>query len=201
MCYSQGYQQTKENISIIGHRQICDAIVYWCLLLFSPPLVVYPPSSLHHLPSLLNSSFCILCSIVISPTVPCLFTVPLRWREWKLASDHCWPAAIVHYRALRSAAPLAQSAGSWKWLSVYLERLLLHIHGLSQFTQSIKAKPLSTCLNFQNDYCRTWTCALTPFPWPFLHLSHLSSHLLLINTAIEVQKRGLWIWTDTLTAR
>lgn len=134
MCYSKGYQQTKENPSIISCRQAlgCHCLLMYFIIFFSFGCIL--PSSL-----LLLIVFPYDFSHASPPSSRlCLFAVSLRWREWKLASDHCRCVANVHYRPLRSATPPCPFSRELKMTcSVYLERVSLHIFSQLPFTQSI----------------------------------------------------------------
>lgn len=137
---------------------------FGCILPFLPCL---HPSIISSSP--LSSSFCLLCSDVISPRhllppLLCLFAVSLRWREWK----HRWPAANMHGR---SAAAHAQIAGSWKWLSVYIwKRFPCTYSGYHRLPNAYRGKdsfhlhkpPECGC-----DYCKTWRWPVAPTPNSF----------------------------------
>lgn len=101
----------------------CLLVFFFIFIIFSPfdcVLATFP--CLH--PSIISSSVSLTAELLPllilfhcdfsqasspSPLLPpsplCLFAVPLTWREWKLATDQWWPAANVHDRPLRSAAP------------------------------------------------------------------------------------------------
>lgn len=166
MCSSQGYQQTKETLSIICHRQARDAFVYWCFLLFSPPLIALLPC-LH--PSIVSSSLTLTAKLLpLLIMLHCDFSQGLSSLLFPLFICSVFETGVSGSRPLITTGmqlmcmsgcsglqrPHGPAQYSWELemtCFVYLEWVLLHIFSLAPFTQSIWGpKTRSTCINFQN---------------------------------------------------
>lgn len=192
MCYSKGYQQTKENPSIIGHRQAWDAIVYWCFLLFSPLLV----ASFHLLfiSSPLTTEFLLLLIVfhcdfsnVFHPSASvslCLFAEASRWRELEAG---LW-SPLTHmtgHSGLQRPMPSKQGDEN-DLLCIFGKGFPTHTRPLTVYPKPIEVDSfhLHKLPKCGHDYWRKWWWPVVPspssFPWPFLLLYHLASHFLLL---------------------
>lgn len=187
-------------------------VFYYFLLLWLHPFISSLPVPFHHLsigfPHRWTPPFAYCLPLWFLPGLSspplCLFAVSLRWREWKLDTDHCSPAADVHDRPLRSAAPHAQYAGSWKWLALYIWTGFPYTYSAyHRLPKAYRGNTPSTCINFQNVVrliVESEGGLPFPLPVPSLDLSYILticqviSFSLLINPAVKVLLKSSETW-------
>lgn len=197
----------------MGHRQARDAFVYWCSLLFSPPLIALLPR-LH--PSIISSSLTLTAKLLpLLIMLHCDFSQGLSSLLFPLFICSVFETGVSGSRPLITTGmqlmcmsdrsglqrPHGPAQYSWKLemtCSVYLEWVLLHIFSLSPFGRKhIGAKDLFHLRKLPKcgqDYCSLLV--------PLLRLYHKSFPALFWSVLqIKSIQKSPESWVEDLKAQ